>query len=115
MVWALALMAVVLVSGLLATAVALQVAARQRVATAADMAALAAAQAAGEPCDEAHRMAAVNDVVLLSCVIDGPDIVVEVGRAPPAIVGRVLRLLGQQPIDIVGRARAGPPSGDLGP
>jgi secretion/DNA translocation related TadE-like protein len=108
-VWALALVVVVMTAGLLAAAVAQQALARQHVDSTADVAALAGAQAVDDPCGAADRMAAVNDTTMVGCALDGPDVVVHVSGRPPALVRRLFSLLGSSPHDVVGVARAGPP------
>lgn len=110
-VWTLALLAVLLLAGLLAAAVAQQAIARQRVASAADMAALAAAQAVGDACTEAARTAAANVVRLDECALDGADIWVRVSVPTPALVRRLNALLGTGSADVSVVARAGPPGG----
>jgi secretion/DNA translocation related TadE-like protein len=108
-VWSLALICVILLGALLAAAVAQQAMARQRVAAAADVAALAAAQADADQCAQAERVAVANGVQLVVCAVDGVDVVVRVSVPPPDLVRRVFALVGQQPRDVVGIARAGPP------
>jgi secretion/DNA translocation related TadE-like protein len=108
-VWALALVWLILLVGLLAGAVAGQAVVRQRAATAADLSALAAAQAVGDGCAQAARVASANGASLVSCGFDGADAIVEVSRPSPAIVNRMLSLLGRVPVDVTAAARAGPP------
>jgi len=115
LVWALALVVVILMAGLIAAAVAQQALVRQHVASAADVAALAGAQALGDACDEARRLAVANDTALVACAVDGPDVVVRVSHPPPALVRRIFALLGRSPSDVVGVARAGPPQADTWP
>jgi secretion/DNA translocation related TadE-like protein len=80
------------------------VSARHQVQSAADLGALAAAQAlmvgGGDPCGEAEVIAARMDVRVGSCVVDGSDVVVR------AEVGVDLGALGQRQARAV--ARAGP-------
>jgi secretion/DNA translocation related TadE-like protein len=108
-VWSLALLSVILLGALLVSAVAQQAIARQRAATAADLAALAAAQSGSSQCAEADRMASANDASLLACGIDGDDVIVQVSVPAPPLVRRVFALVGQTPGDVIGAARAGPP------
>lgn len=108
-VFALALLGVLLQLGLVAAAVAQQALTRQHVALAADIAAVAAAQSADDPCGRAARAAAVNGVELTGCLPDGPDIVVAVSAPAPPVVRRLLEMLGHQAADITVSARAGPP------
>lgn len=108
-VWSLALIVVILLAGLVSAAVAVQAIARQRLAAAADVSALAAAQAIGEPCAAAARMAEANSAELVSCTFDGSDIVVALSSPAPEFVGRVLGFLGGEASDLRALARAGPP------
>ena len=108
-VWSLALLSVLMLGALLAGAVAQQAFARQRVAAAADVAALAAAQADSDRCSAAERLAAANGTALLACALDGLDVTVRVSVPPPLLVQRLFALVGQTPNDVVGVARAGPP------
>ena len=109
-VWALALVTALMLTGLLASAVAQQALVRQRVATSADVAALAGAQSLGDACDEARRLAEANETELVACAIDGSDIVVRVARPAPPLVRRLFAMLGGSPPDVIGVARAGPPA-----
>ncbi|MFC0675600.1 Rv3654c family TadE-like protein [Brachybacterium hainanense] len=74
--------------------------AQARADTAADLAALGAADAltagTGDPCTVAAEVARRNDAVLVSCMVEGLDVVVTAGTEA-----------GSLP-QIVGRARAGP-------
>lgn len=108
-VWALALVFVLMLAALVAGAVAQQSFARQRVAATADVAALAAAQAVDGQCVEAERLAVANGAALVACGLDGADVVVRVSVPPPLLVRRLFALVGQEPSDVVGAARAGPP------
>jgi len=112
-VWTLALLGVVLLSGLVAAAMGAQAVARQRVSTVADVAALAAAQSVVDPCGEADRIARANRMTLLSCSPDGRDVILTVGSASPDLVRRVVGLLGHEPDDVTATARAGPPDDPL--
>ena len=70
---------------------------------AADLAALAGAEAIGDgasPCDAASRIATANGAGITQCAVDGRDVRVEVTVTGP-------RWLGQQH-DLVAEARAGP-------
>ena len=107
-VWALALISVLLMVSSLASAVAVQAIARQRVATIADLAALAGAQTRGEPCRAADDAARANDAQLVSCALDGTDVVVTVRRPAPELVTRVIAALGGRANDVDASARAGP-------
>ncbi|MHB1164571.1 MAG: Rv3654c family TadE-like protein [Candidatus Nanopelagicales bacterium] len=107
-IWAVALLAVI---GLAATAsggVAALAVARQRVALAADLAALAAASSWADPCTAAAGSAEANGAVLLSCARDGPDVLVAVAAPVPPLAGRVFALLGHPVEQVTATARAGP-------
>jgi len=109
LVWALALVFVLMTAGLLAASVAQLGMARQRVASAADIAALAGAQTVGDACEAAGRIAVANDTRLEACEFDGVDVVVRLSRPAPPLVRRLFALVGEAPRDVVGSARAGPP------
>ncbi|MEI6363634.1 MAG: Rv3654c family TadE-like protein [Actinomycetes bacterium] len=115
LVWALALVVLIMTAGLIAAAVAQQGLVRQHVASAADVAALAGAQALGDACDEARRLAVANGTALVDCALDGPDVVVRVSRPAPPLVVRLFTLLGSSPPEVVGVARAGPPQASTWP
>jgi secretion/DNA translocation related TadE-like protein len=108
-VWALALMSVVLLAGLVAATVGSLAVTRQRAATVADVAALAGAQAIGDPCASADASTAANGMALVSCVVDGTDVVVQVSAAAPAVARRLLAMLGRVAPDVTVTARAGAP------
>ena len=108
-VWGLTLTFILTTAGLVAASVAQFAIVRQRVQTAADLSALAGAQAGTDPCAAAERAAATNGTTMLACALDGIDVVVRVSRPAPELVRRVFALAGQRPRDIVVAARAGPP------
>ena len=108
-VWSLALVSGLLVIGLASAGVGALAVARQRAATVADIAALAAAQALADPCGEATRVAAENQMSITACAADGEDMVVEVSAPPPATAIRLLSFLGRPAEDVRALARAGPP------
>ncbi len=109
-VWALALVSVLLLVGLASAAATAQVIARQRAATVADIAALAGAQASGDPCAAAEESAQANGMQLAECTVEGMDVVVDVASTPPAVVTRLLGLLGRVAMPVRESARAGPPT-----
>lgn len=114
-VWALALASVLLLAGLITLAAVEQGLARQRAATAADLAAIAGAQALADPCGRAQASAEANGAVLTGCRVEptvgevAADVFVDVQMAPPALVVRLLDLLGRSAHPISATARAGPP------
>lgn len=107
--WALALIFVLLMGGLLALAVGQLAMTRQQVGTAMDLAAIAGAQALGEPCERVLAVAAANGALLMACSLDGGDVVVS-GRVPaPAVVQRLMAFVGRPEVDVWASARAGQP------
>ena len=80
------------------------------VQTAADLAAIAGAQALEDPCHRAAQIAAANGVEITGCTLDGTDVVVQVHVQAPPMLERMARLTGQDADSIVAVARAGPPS-----
>jgi secretion/DNA translocation related TadE-like protein len=75
--------------------------ARQRAETAADLAALAAAQSldreGAEPCTAAGAAAAANGGRLLTCSIAGDDVTVAVSVSAPMVARAVARAGPQEP------------------
>lgn len=80
------------------------------VQTAADLAALAGAQALEDPCRRAAEIAAANGAEISDCTMDGTDVIVQVHVQTPPMLERIARLTGQDAGVIVAVARAGPPS-----
>ena len=102
-IWSLAWLAVCLVVGWVAIALAAAVAAQHHVDASADLTAVSAAaslQQGHDPCAEARRVATANEVRLSRCQVAGEDVVVTVSD-------RVHLAFGLHPT-IIGRARAGP-------
>ena len=113
--WVLILATVFLVAGSGAVAIAQVALVRQRVAAAADLAALAAATylwrgGADQACREAADVAAANHAELASCETAYPNATVEVESSLPALVNRLAGLAGQPAPTVRVRARAGPPT-----
>lgn len=109
MVWSLALTSLLLTAGLAAAGVGALAVTRQRVATVADIAALAGAQAVVDQCGTAVASVEANGMAAVSCALDGDDVVVEVSAAAPAVVHRLLGMLGRSAAEVRASARAGPP------
>jgi len=107
-VWTVALITVLLITGCLAMTVAQITLARQRLSSAADLAALAAAQ--GHGCAGAAHFAHANSVQFGSCHFDGVDHWVEVWLPAPTLAVRMAALLGQRAPEIRTTSRAGPAS-----
>jgi len=102
-VWGIAWIVFCLSLGWLALLAAAAVARQHHLDGAADLAALSGAaqlQRGGEACATARTIAADNDADVLSCTIDGDDLVLEVVDVVSLPVGLDVR--------IVAHARAGP-------
>jgi len=102
-VWGMAWIMVCLCLGWLTLVVAGAVARQHHLDGAADLAALSGAarlQRGGDGCYAANKIAADNDAELLSCTVDGEDLVIEVVDGVRFPMGLVVR--------IVAEARAGP-------
>jgi secretion/DNA translocation related TadE-like protein len=108
-VWTVALITVLLITGCLAMTVAQITLARQRLSSAADLAALAAAQRHG--CAHAAHFAHANGVEFGSCHFDGVDHWVEVWLPAPTLAVRMATLLGERAPEIRVTSRAGPAAG----
>lgn len=83
-------------------------AAHQRADVVADLAAIAAAQAAGVDCAAAVRVATANSARVEECGRSGGDVVVRVSVDAPLLLARVADLAGAGPVRVAGAARAGP-------
>lgn len=116
----LALVPVLVLGTALGVAIAQLAAARQAAASAADLAALAGASWLADPaalieadpsvraCARAAEVAAANAATLVSCSVDGDDVVVSAEVAPPSLVRRIAALAGGDPAAVRAGARAGP-------
>ena len=109
LVWALALVSVVLLAGLLCAGVGVRALERARAGTVADIAALSAAQAPDDACAAAQDTARANAMEVSACVVDGDDVIVTVESPTAPFVARVLGLLGQPSSAVTATSRAGPP------
>lgn len=106
-VFGLALLALLLVVAVACAVAVGALAGHRRAEAAADLAALAGAQAlqAGvEPCGAATRVATDNGAALDSCTIDAPDVIVSLHVTLPGLS----RVLGGDAPGLPARARAGP-------
>lgn len=108
-VFAVALVHLLLLLGVVGAVVGSLAVTRARAATVADLAALAAAQSWGDPCADARRVADANGMSTLSCATEGTDAVVEIAAPIPDVVGRWFAVLGREPTPVRGSARAGIP------
>ncbi|MBU6278506.1 MAG: hypothetical protein KGN78_04615 [Actinomycetales bacterium] len=106
-VWAIALFALLLAVAMFGLTLAQAALARQRVAMAADMSALAAASSWRDQCERARAVAEANQTALLTCQITGGAAAVEVAIPAPDLVARLIRWSGHNPAPFIGRARAG--------
>lgn len=106
---ALGLVSVLLVAAFVAVVVGQQASARGQLSSAADIAALAAAQSLDDPCQAAAESAAANAVTLAECRVEGLDVVLTVTRPAAPLTVRLLGWLGHAARDLVAVARAGPP------
>lgn len=113
---ALALVLVLVAAGTAALGIAQFALARQRAATAADLAALAGAtwllDLPGRACDQAGRVARDNGARVDSCRAGDPAgrlvVVVTVSRDPPPLMAAVARLAGQEAPRVRAVGQAGP-------
>lgn len=99
---ALSLVAVLVLVAVASAGVAAVVVAHRRAQSAADLAALAAAQAlqrGGDPCAAGSSIAQAQRSALTGCGVDGPDVVVIASVELPLLLGGSA---------VSGRARAGP-------
>lgn len=109
LVWALALVSVILLAGLLSAGVGVRALERARASTVADVAALAGAQSPDDPCAAAARAAGGSDMAVQTCSVEGDDVIVTVEAATDPLVARLLAFLGQPPGSVTATSRAGPP------
>lgn len=105
------LIAVTLMLGIAALAIAEFAIARARASSAADLAALAGAShyLAADQCQAAERVAILANTRLAECRIEGEDVVVTVAVGAPRLVRRIANLASQSPPSIKVTAKAGQP------
>lgn len=108
---AVALLGVLSVFGVLGLGLAQWAVAAARLSSAADIAALAGANAGGasgaDPCARAEAAAAANGTALVECLVDGSDVVATVQAPAPPFATRVAALLGRETSVLQRSARAG--------
>ena len=110
--WSTVLIAVIAFAALVAVSLGSLAVTRQRAAAVADIAALAGAQSLGDRCASAAAVVSDNGLRLSACRVEGDDVVVRVAAPAPAIVGRLMALVGAGVHDQVQvSARAGLPAG----
>lgn len=105
--WSIALCTLLLTVALFGLTLAQAALARQRVTTAADLAALAAASTWRDQCDRARAVAEANRTALMSCEASASGIAVQVWVPAPSLVTRLITWTGHTPGPFIGRARAG--------
>lgn len=76
-------------------------------ATAADLAALAGAQAMVDPCGRATAVAAANGTQLLECQVTGGDVLVQVRRPMPSLTASLLSSFRLPTPAVTAQSRAG--------
>ena len=102
-----AVMTVLLAVGVVLLAIADIAVASVRSRGAADLAAIAGAQAIVDPCSRAATVASANGAALVGCVLDGGDVVTTVEAPLPRLAARVAGLLGGSVSAVRASARAG--------
>lgn len=111
-VLALALVMVICTAGSVLLTLGQLAVARQRAATAADLAVLAGAArtlwGAGEACAMAADIATRHEAVMDECRVDGLDLVIDVSVAAPPLVRALARAAGESAGRVRAKARAGP-------
>lgn len=106
-VLALALIGPLLLAGFVAAGVTQLAIARQQLATAADLAAIAAAKSWGAPCEQARIVAVSHGVALARCTAVDADWQIEVVAPIDSIALRLLTFAGRGPTELRERAIAG--------
>ena len=113
-VLSLGFMAAIAMAGVLVLAQLQAVMTTHALAGAADLRALAAAQAHGDACARAERVAQAHRVRLVGCRAAGEDFIVRVESDLPGLVSALLGLVQVQAMPIQASARAGPAGGSAG-
>lgn len=108
-VLSLAVLAVVCFATALGFAKAQLVLAMHQAATAADLSALAGAQALADPCGRAAAVAAANGTHLSGCSTAGGDVLVQVTRPMPAMTASLLSSFRLPTPPVTAESRAGYP------
>jgi secretion/DNA translocation related TadE-like protein len=104
---AVALSAALLCSGVLGLAVIQAAVVTSRAQTAADLSALAGAQAITDACEASAAVAEANGAAITRCAAEGSDVVIEVTVPAPPFVQRIAFAFGREPRVVSARARAG--------
>lgn len=104
---AVAMLGVLSVIGVLGLGLAQWAVAAARLSSAADIAALAGANAAADACGRAASAAAANGTALVTCLVEGSDVVATVQAPAPPFATRVATLLGREASVLQRSARAG--------
>ena len=103
----LALVSVLLLGGFVVAAMTQLTLTRQQLATAADLAAIAAATSLVDPCTSAQRVTEAHGVRLVRCAEEGADWRIEVSAPIGAVAGRLMAFLGRGPHELTEVAVAG--------
>ena len=104
---AVALLSVICIVGVLGLGLAQWAVAAARLSSAADIAALAGANAEVDACGRASTAASMNGTTLVACRIEGTDVVATVQAPAPPFAIRVTTLLGGDASVLQRSARAG--------
>jgi secretion/DNA translocation related TadE-like protein len=102
-----ALVCVLMCCGVVGLAVVQAALVTARAQMAADLAALAGAQALADPCGASAAVAEANGAVITECRVEGPDVVVAVELPAPPLVERMALAAGRPSPVVSARARAG--------
>lgn len=106
-VFVVAILSIVMLIGVVGLGLGQWAVAAARLSSAADLAALAAADAVVDPCGQAERVARANDTMLIGCTREGDDVVATVQSATPPFAQRIAALLGRTASALQRSARAG--------
>jgi len=102
LLWSLALVGALMIIGMAGLSLCALTLAHARAGNAADLAAIAAASNARDPCGSADRVAVANSARLTGCTFADGDVIVRVQVRAPAIA----QWLGSDRLEVT--ARAGP-------
>jgi secretion/DNA translocation related TadE-like protein len=102
LLWSLAIAGALVIIGVAGLSLSALTLAHARAGNAADLAAIAAASNALDPCGSAERVASANSAELIDCAIADSDVIVRVQVRAPAIA----QWLGGDRLEVT--ARAGP-------
>lgn len=106
-VLALALMPILLLGGFVTAGITQLMVLRQQLATAADLAAIAAAKSFTDPCGRARVVSEAHGVHLVDCSAIGADWRIEVAAPIDSVAMRMLAFAGRGPTELREEAVAG--------